>query len=119
MRKAIWIVTLSLVAQVPCAITFDSSFESGNGTNFTLTAPGEYSFDFELDTNSTDRQWFNFDVSGAQGQTLTFHLQGINQSNVTGHWSLARPVASSDGAPRGVLSPGPRRTHRPCSPSRT
>jgi murein tripeptide amidase MpaA len=89
------VCVLSLAAEA--AVTFDSSFECGNGTNFTVVAANEYDFEIEADTNSTDRQWFHFSVSGAAGQTLTFNLLNTDQTNVSGHWEFALPVASTDG----------------------
>lgn len=87
-------------------ITFDSSFESGNGTGFTLVG-GVYEFQMEPDTLSTDNQWFYFAVSGAEGQTLTFRLTGTNQSNVPSHWNTAWPIASADGGETWVRVDGP------------
>lgn len=94
----LFVMALALAAALaPAAITFDSTFECGNATTFTLVAPGEYSFANDLDTSSTDRQWFYFTVSGAKGQRLTFHLLEIDKTNVPGCWPTAHPVASSDG----------------------
>lgn len=81
----------------PGQITFDSAFPSGNGTNFIEVNATTYSFEIEPDTNSTDRQWFYFQINGAAGQTINFRLLNTNQTNVTSHWSTARPVASADG----------------------
>ncbi len=77
-------------------VTFDSSFECGNGTGFSEVETGLYEFEIEPDTNSTDRQWFYFGVNGASGQTLTFRLLNTNETNVTGHWGTAVPVFSTD-----------------------
>lgn len=85
------------VASAPAQISFNTSFPSGNGTNFTAVDATTYSFEIVPDTNSTDRQWFYFEINGAAGQTINFRLLNTNQTNVTGHWSTARPVASSDG----------------------
>jgi hypothetical protein len=107
---AIRVLTLTictlLAAVLPAAVTFDSSFECGNGTNFTLVGPDEYSFQMEQDTNATDRQWFYFSVAGASGQTLTFHLLGAGTSNVPNHWYFALPVASVDGGSTFSLANG-------------
>lgn len=89
------------------AITFDSSFESGNGTAFTQVASNEYSFEIEPDTNSDDRQWFYFSVAGAEGETLTFDLLHTDTTNVSGHWDIALPVASSDGGETWDFIEGP------------
>ncbi len=78
-------------------VTFDSSFESGNGHNFTQVNATTYSFNLEPDTNSSDNQWFYFEVNGAEGETLTFRLLDTGSTNVTGHWNTARPIVSSDG----------------------
>lgn len=88
---------LSLTGVAPAQITFDSSFESGNGTGFTEVSAGTYSFQLEPDSNSTDRQWFYFEVNGASGQTLTFQLTNTNTHNVPSHWNTARPIFSTDG----------------------
>ncbi|MDK2973592.1 MAG: hypothetical protein PWP23_3347 [Candidatus Sumerlaeota bacterium] len=88
---------LLLFASAQAEVAFDSSFESGNATGFVQTGPTAYDFTFEPDTNSSDRQWFAFDVSGAAGMTLTFRLTQTNLSNVPGHWNTALPVASKDG----------------------
>lgn len=90
---------LALAATLPlhAAITFDSSMESGNGTNFTQISPDAITFELEIDTHSDDSQWFFFSVAGAQGETLTFRLQHADQTNVPEHWPICRPVASSDG----------------------
>lgn len=81
----------------PAQVTFDSSFESGNGRLFVSTGPTSYDFQLELDSNSTDRQWFYFAVNGAAGQTLSFRLLNTNSTNVSSHWNDARPVFSRDG----------------------
>jgi murein tripeptide amidase MpaA len=88
---------LFLSSTVSAAVTFDSSFESGNGENFTEVASGLYEFQIEADSNSTDRQWYYFEVNGAQWESLTFRITNTDQTNVTGHWSTARPVYSTDG----------------------
>ncbi len=77
-------------------ITFDSSFECGNATGFTETAPGAYDFAIEPDTASDDRQWFYFAANGAEGQTLTFTIVNAGDTNVPSHWSTAVPVFSTD-----------------------
>ncbi len=81
----------------PAQITFDSSFESGNGTAFASTGPSSYDFRIEPDSNSSDRQWYYFEVNGASGQTLTFRLLDRDDTNVSGHWPTAVPVYSTDG----------------------
>lgn len=95
------------------AVSFDSAFECGNATTFTLTGDNTYSFAIEPDTNSTDRQWFYFTVSGAKGQRLTFHLRDTDKTNVPGCWRTAHPVASSDGGGSW------RHVDGPTSPTRT
>lgn len=99
MMRWMMILALVVVAASPlrAQVTFDSSFECGNGTGFALTAADTYSFQIEQDTNSDDRQWFYFEVAGAQGQTLTFRLTNAGQTNVPGHWNYARPIYSTDG----------------------
>lgn len=92
---AVWGVFLASSAMAQ--VTFDSSFECGNATGFTEVSPGLYEFEIEPDTNSTDRQWYSFEVNGASGQTLTFRLIDTNQTNVPSHWSTAVPVYTSDG----------------------
>jgi murein tripeptide amidase MpaA len=87
-----------LLASISSAqVTFDSSFESGNGTDFTEATPGNYTFRIEADTNSTDRQWFYFAVENANGQTLNFSMLDISSTNVPSHWNNAVPVFSTDG----------------------
>ncbi|MCC5875629.1 MAG: succinylglutamate desuccinylase/aspartoacylase family protein [Candidatus Sumerlaeia bacterium] len=99
--KKLWlpatVAALTATSVLTAQVTFDSSFESGNGTNFTQVSPGIYSFQLEPDANSTDRQWFYFEVNGAAGQTITFRLLNTNTHNVTGHWNTARPIFSTDG----------------------
>lgn len=98
MAKSLYFLVLSaMVSTVPAQISFDSSLESGNGTNFQQMAPNSYTFAMEDDTNSTDKQWFFFEVSGAQGETVTFRLTNSGAANVPSHWSTAVPVASPDG----------------------
>jgi murein tripeptide amidase MpaA len=91
------IVALVLSSCATRSVTFDSSMETGNGHQFTEIAPGVFTFEIENDTNSTDRQWFMFDVLGARGQTLTLQLLDTELTNVTNHWDTARPVYSRDG----------------------
>lgn len=77
-------------------IQFRSDFESGNGTAFQPVSENHYQFEFELDTNSTDNQWFYFEVNGANGSALTFDLLNIDKTNVPSHWRTAVPVYSND-----------------------
>jgi murein tripeptide amidase MpaA len=94
----IFLLVLSGLARLsPAEITFDSAFECGNATAFQQVADNVFSFQIEPDSNSSDRQWFYFSVSGAAGQTLTFHLLNTDRTNVPSHWNWARPVASTDG----------------------
>jgi zinc carboxypeptidase/carboxypeptidase M14-like protein len=106
LRSILAALVFGAVVTMPAAIVFDSSFECGNGTNFTLVGPNEHSFELEPDTGSTDRQWFYFSVAGAQGQTLTFNLLDTDLTNVPSHWSLAWPVASSDAGATWSLTTG-------------
>ena len=93
------LITAALLAPVlaRAEVVFDSSLESGNGTDFTLVSENTYSFRLEKDTNSTDSQLFLFAVRGAEGKTLTFRLLDTSSTNVPSHWSTAHPVASADG----------------------
>lgn len=96
------ILLASLIALLGCAgvfaeIRFDSAFECGNGTAFSQTAPDTYSFEIEQDTNSDDRQWFEFRVEGAKRRPLAFQLLNPGGTNIPEHWETARPVFSSDG----------------------
>ena len=77
-------------------VIFRSDFECGNGTNFVQTGPTQFDFELEPDTNSTDRQWFYFEVSGANGTSLQLRLLNTNLTNVPGHWSGFIPVSSTD-----------------------
>jgi len=77
-------------------ITFDSSFESGNGTDFEFVDENTVEFRIERDTKSRDNQWYYFGVHGAEGRTLTFRILDTNQTNVRSHWRAAWPVASTD-----------------------
>ena len=88
------------------AVTFDSSFESGNGSGFNEVSSGLYEFQIEADSNSTDRQWYYFEVNGAPGQNLTFRITHIASTNVTSHWIDARPVYSTDGGATWQRIPG-------------
>jgi len=102
MNRALQLVlALSLVVFLSsCAtrhVAFDSTMESGNGHLFQEIAPDTYTFEIENDTNSSDRQWFMFDVTGARGRTLTFQMLDTQRTNVTSHWNHARPIYSRDG----------------------
>jgi Zinc carboxypeptidase/Cytosolic carboxypeptidase N-terminal domain len=88
------------------AVTFDSSFESGNGSGFNEVSSGLYEFQIEADSNSTDRQWYYFEVNGATGQNLTFRITNIASTNITSHWTDARPVYSTDGGTTWQRTPG-------------
>lgn len=101
-RRRCFALPLALAFVLGCGwcfaqVIFDSSFECGNGRNFTEITTDTYSLEIEPDTNSSDRQWYCFEVRGAQGKTLTFRILNTNTTNVPGHWSVAVPVASSDG----------------------
>jgi hypothetical protein len=93
-------------------ITFNSSFECGNATSFTLVSENEFNFEIEPDTNSTDRQWYYFIVSGANGRTLTFNITNIGRTNVRRHWRDSLPVASHDGAKTWQRVSGPSSSTR-------
>jgi murein tripeptide amidase MpaA len=97
MRRLAAFALVAFATPLWAAVTFDSSMECGNATAFTLVSPETYSFEIEPDTNSTDRQWFMFDVAGAAGETLTFRLLNTDTTNVRSHWRIARPVYSTDG----------------------
>lgn len=86
-----------VVAPAPSEVAFDSSFESGNATNFRQIDENTWSFEIEPDSNANDRQWYYFSVSGAEGRTLTFHILNIDRTNVRSHWNHAWPVFSTDG----------------------
>lgn len=88
---------LAIAPAAARAIGFDSSHECGNATGFQQAADGAWEFRIEPDTASDDRQWFDFKVRDAAGQTLTFRLLDTNATNVTSHWRTAWPVASPDG----------------------
>ena len=92
-------IALLSVAILPVegAPIFRSDFESGNGQNFLQIGENHFSFEFEKDTGSDDSQWFYFEVKAAKGETLTFDLLGVNDTNVPGHWKSAVPVVSNDG----------------------
>ncbi len=79
------------------AIEFDSAIESGNGVGFEPAGDGVYTFRLRPDTNSDDRQWFHFRISGAMGSALTLRLEGTTDCNVPSHFAFARPVVSHDG----------------------
>lgn len=91
--------TLFLLAATGASaqVAFNTDFEGGNGTDFTEASPGVWEWHLEKDSNSNDRQWYYFEVQGAQGKTLTFRLLGIGSTNVNSHWRKARPVFSTDG----------------------
>jgi murein tripeptide amidase MpaA len=98
-RAAVMVFPFLVLSGSPAGaqVTFDSSFQSGNGHLFQQVAADVYSFQLEPDTNSSDRQWFAFDVNGAAGRMLTFRLLNTGTHNVPSHWGHARPVFSRDG----------------------
>ncbi|MGF1573556.1 MAG: M14-type cytosolic carboxypeptidase [Sumerlaeia bacterium] len=91
--SSLLVVTASAEA---AELQFSSDFDSGNGTAFQLIGENHYQFEFEDDSNSTDRQWFYFEVKGANESTLTFDLIETEKTNVPGHWRSAVPVYSND-----------------------
>jgi len=97
---------LALPLSSSAEVTFRSDFESGNATAFTLSGTNQYDTRIEPDYNSTDRQWYYFEVSGAAGQTLTLRIVNTNQTNVPSHWTYARPVVSEDGGQTWVHNNG-------------
>lgn len=97
-----------LVAIAPAEVTFFTEFEGGNGTAFNEVEPNLWEWEIEPDTNSTDRQWFQFEVRGAAGQTLTLRLLNTDKTNVTSHWATAWPVYSLDGGSTWARIPGER-----------
>ncbi len=64
---------------------------------FTETATDTLTFELPPDTRSTDRQWFDFELAGMAGRTITFRLVNTDKTNVPEHWGHARPVFSRDG----------------------
>lgn len=78
-------------------IAFISSFECGNGTDFVEVEADHFEYRMEKDSNSTDSQWFYFEVQNAAEKTLTFTMVDTDETNVRGHWQHAVPVFSTDG----------------------
>jgi murein tripeptide amidase MpaA len=64
---------------------------------FTESSPDTFTFELPPDTNSTDRQWFDFELAGMAGRAITFRLINTEKTNVPEHWDGARPVFSRDG----------------------
>lgn len=88
--------------------TFSSSFDNGNGANFTSNS-GQVSYNSELDagtwetgycdldTNYNRQNWFNFSMNNALNQSIQFTMINANaNNNQWTTWLNTKPVYSYD-----------------------
>lgn len=65
-------------------LAFDSSFDSGNGTNYSESPTNTVNFDLEADpapANVSWSKWYYFKLTGASGKTLTIKADYSNDRN--------------------------------------